>query len=368
MIQYHDQVDGWQDFFAIWRGGIVLYGGIISGGLAFVGFYYLFLRRAGVPFWKLVDAIGPTLALGIALGRVGCFLNGCCWGHAAPAECPSVGFPLLSCPAEKVVVDDEGYQTKTGFTTMRGPDGLQSVVDRLEPGSAADRAGLRAGDRITAVNGRKNGGVLSVASDNPELLNWAADTAREKGAVVEPDPGTGGKGIRIVTDDPATATGLKTLLKGRLVFLGQVFDTDVYSDLIHKKIHGETSLDLTVDRNGQEVHIGPFTPRTIGLHPTQLYETVSMLLLMVLLLSFYPFRAYDGQVFTLFISAYAVHRFLNEALRNDTEIVGLPALHMTLSQNISLLMLLFAAGLETFHRMRRKRLARAAATPAGQGV
>jgi prolipoprotein diacylglyceryltransferase len=76
-----------------------------------------------------------------------------------------------------------------------------------------------------------------------------------------------------------------------------------------------------------------------------------------LLLAFYPFRRHDGQVFELFIVGYAVHRFLNETLRNDTAIVGIPQLHMTLSQNISVLMLLFAACLEIGRRRWGKPLA-----------
>ena len=65
---------------------------------------------------------------------------------------------------------------------------------------------------------------------------------------------------------------------------------------------------------------------------------------------------------TLFIACYAVHRFLNETLRNDTDIV---AFGMTLSQNISILMFLFAVALEFGHRRWGKRLADSAPpTPA----
>jgi phosphatidylglycerol---prolipoprotein diacylglyceryl transferase len=87
---------GWKQFLRIWEGGIVLYGGIITGMLAFLAFYHLFLKKAGVSLWRLADVAGPALALGIALGRVGCFLNGCCYGHVAPEQCPSVPFPLWS--------------------------------------------------------------------------------------------------------------------------------------------------------------------------------------------------------------------------------------------------------------------------------
>jgi prolipoprotein diacylglyceryltransferase len=348
MIQYDRPLS---EFFRIWEGGIVLYGGIITGMLAFLAFYYVVLRRAGVPFWKLADACGPTLALGIALGRIGCFLNGCCYGHVAPQECPSAGFPLLTSPAQEVVVRKDAYQTPTGFTVKPAPDELQSVVERVEPGSAAAQADLQPGDRIVGVNGRRNGAVLVVVTEKPELLKWATETAHEQGATVSPDPDNAERGIKIVAPDPAAGAALRTLLKTRLVFLGGVYATDAFTDLIRNWPRGDQSLTLEVDRGGQTLTIGPFTPRTIGLHPTQLYETISMLLLMVLLLGFYPFRRHDGQVITLFLVCYAVHRFLNEALRNDTDIVGIPQLHMTLSQNISVLMVLFAAALEIGHRL-----------------
>jgi phosphatidylglycerol---prolipoprotein diacylglyceryl transferase len=364
MIQYDQPIER---FFRIWEGGIVLYGGIITGMLTFLAFYQFILKRAGVPFWKLVDACGPTLALGIALGRIGCFLNGCCWGHAAPEGCPAVNFPLRTAPSAEVVVHKEGYQTPLGFTVKAGPEGVQSIVDRVEPGSAAAAAGLEPGDQIVGVNGRPNGGVLTVMSDQPELLKWATETAQEQGATVTPEPDRP-KAIRIVTADPATGAGLRTMLNGRLVFLGQVHTTDAFLDLIHNWPKGDTSLTLEVKRGGQNLTIGPFTPRTIGLHPTQLYETISMLLLVLLLLAFYPFRRHDGQVFSLFLVCYAVHRFLNEALRNDTDIVGIPQLHMTLSQNISVLIVLFAVALEIGHRVWGRPLTAATPQPAPVGT
>jgi prolipoprotein diacylglyceryltransferase len=123
----------------------------------------------------------------------------------------------------------------------------------------------------------------------------------------------------------------------------------VFTDLISLGSwpRGDESLDLEVERAGQTIHVGPFTPRTLGLHPTQVYETISMALLMLFLIAFHPFRRYDGQVFTLFVFCYAIHRFVNEQLRNDTDTV---AFGMTLSQNISVLMLIFAACLEIGRR------------------
>jgi len=366
MIQYDVP---WRSFFRIWEGGIVLYGGIVTGMLAFLLFYRLVLRRLGVSMWKLADTAGPGLALGIALGRVGCFLNGCCYGHVAPESCPNVEFPVLTCPSRDMVVDRYGYQTPTGFTVKSDPDDVRSVVDRVEPGSDAAKAGLQPGDRIFGVNGRPNGGVLTITSAQPDALDRAMRLAQDQGLTAERIPDPRGDRVRIVVEDEKTFAAFKRTANAVLLLRANVYDTDLFVDEVRNWPRGRESLTLDVERNGQRITIGPFTPKTLGLHPTQVYETISMLLLMAFLLGFYPFRHHDGQVFTLFVFFYAIHRFVNEALRNDTDIVGIPQLHMSLSQNISVLMVLFAACLEIGLRFAGKRADRqplAAPTPAGQ--
>ena len=101
---------------------------------------------------------------------------------------------------------------------------------------------------------------------------------------------------------------------------------------------GRGELELAVDRGGQSVPLA-FTPRTVPFFPTQLYETVSMLLLTLLLLAFQPFRARDGEVMVVLMLGYAAHRFLNEAIRIEPTY----ALNLTLSQWISVG--IFAAGM-----------------------
>jgi len=57
--------------------GMVLLGGIFLAVVC--GGWYV--KRKGVPFWAMADVSAPPLALGIAIGRIGCYLNGCCFGH-----------------------------------------------------------------------------------------------------------------------------------------------------------------------------------------------------------------------------------------------------------------------------------------------
>src|SRR4051812_11885689 len=60
----------------IWEGGIVFYGSVLGGFAAYFLAYYLIYRKRGLNTFRLVDAIAPSICLGLALGRIGCFLNG----------------------------------------------------------------------------------------------------------------------------------------------------------------------------------------------------------------------------------------------------------------------------------------------------
>ncbi len=62
--------------FRVWEGGLTFYGGLIAG----IGFGMAYLWRKGLPVLEVADIVAPQIALGIAIARIGCFLNGCCFG------------------------------------------------------------------------------------------------------------------------------------------------------------------------------------------------------------------------------------------------------------------------------------------------
>ncbi len=64
------------DIIAIWQGGMSFHGGVIAGVVTGI----VFMRRRRLPVLAMADAAAPALALGYAVGRLGCFLNGCCYG------------------------------------------------------------------------------------------------------------------------------------------------------------------------------------------------------------------------------------------------------------------------------------------------
>lgn len=97
-------------------GGLTYYGGFLLAVPAVV----IYLRAKRMPVWRCADIVAPCLMVGLAFGRVGCFLNGCCFGQTCTQPW-AVTFPYgsipmqsqfhegrLPVPGELVVVDDAG--------------------------------------------------------------------------------------------------------------------------------------------------------------------------------------------------------------------------------------------------------------------
>jgi prolipoprotein diacylglyceryltransferase len=250
----------------IWDGGIILYGSVIGALVGYLGAYFFIFRKYRISTLKLADIIAPSVAVGLCLGRIGCFLNGCCYGQVACADCAvyPVHFPL-SAPAREALVD-AGAQTAAGFTVAaEQPADLDGVkVGKVEHDSAAYAAGLREGDVIVGVT----------IDGDEHKVSGTADLHRFLGSLQYWKRGA--KGI---------------------------------------------SLDVR-HASGPAQATGPFTPRTVGLHPTQLYEAVSMFLLFLVLTAYYPLHTRDGQVMAVLMVCYGIHRFFNEMLRDDPRPVG----------------------------------------------
>jgi len=254
-------IPGFVEFFTklprIWDGGIILYGAVIGGLVSYFLAYWLIYRKKGLQTRRLADAVAPSIALGLMLGRFGCFLNGCCFGGVACAACVvptgAMGFPLSAPPREVLV--QQGIQTAAGFTLRTidlGHDRrLSTEVEQVDPNSAAYVAGLRPGATIVAVNGKPVqsgetiGGVLALGT-------WPR-----------------GQWSLTLEYRPAEETETETIT---------------------------------------------FQPTTLPLYPTQLYEVISMGLLMLVLLAYEGFRRNPGQVAAILMIGYGIHRFLNEIL------------------------------------------------------
>lgn len=79
--------------FYVWEGGLEFYGGMLCALVAVA--VYLRIKQASIRWY--LDIIAPSLMVGLAFGRIGCFLNGCCWGKPTDLAW-AVRFPYGSLP------------------------------------------------------------------------------------------------------------------------------------------------------------------------------------------------------------------------------------------------------------------------------
>jgi phosphatidylglycerol:prolipoprotein diacylglycerol transferase len=233
------------------QGGLVVYGSLIG---AFVGLL-IYITRHNLPLLATFDLIAPSLMLGMAIGRVGCLLNGCCYGGICDLPW-AVRFPAGS-PAH-VHQMKEGEAFFHGLTIEDGRQGA-AIIDQVEPGSPAQRQGLKSGQRIVSINGRE---VHTSQQAREELIRAHETGPEEVSVVVQPDQ-------------------------------------KVYSWPVS----------------------GP--PRSEPVHPTQIYAAINSLILCLLLLAYDPFRRRDGQLWAMFLTLYPITRFLLEAIRDDEPAMGL---------------------------------------------
>lgn len=84
-----------KDFINCLRGGLVWYGGLVAD-LVFVFFY---CRRYKQDYLRVADTLASPTAVGLAIGRIGCLMAGCCYGKAAELPWAIVYHNLPGVPA-----------------------------------------------------------------------------------------------------------------------------------------------------------------------------------------------------------------------------------------------------------------------------
>lgn len=78
--------------FAVWRGGMSFHGGLLGVLLAM----WLYARKTGRSWLEITDFVAPLVPLGLAVGRIGNFINGELWGRAADPSLPwAMVFPRV---------------------------------------------------------------------------------------------------------------------------------------------------------------------------------------------------------------------------------------------------------------------------------
>jgi phosphatidylglycerol:prolipoprotein diacylglycerol transferase len=259
------------------EGGLVIYGGLVGAAVGFT----IFVLKHRLPLLAMADLIAPSMAIGLAFGRIGCFLNGCCYG--GQTDLPwHVTFPKFSSRFESANSTDlQHYSPPYADQASRGEmhgfrmnsQGDQpAVITHVDPDSPAAGAGLKVGDSIAAING--------------DIIHSLVDA------------------------------------KFRM------FDAFKSQSPIH----------LTL-RDGRSISVPAATipERSRPVHPTQLYSAIDGAILGWLLWTFYPLRRHDGEAIALLLTVHPITRFLLEVIRTDEPAVF--GTGMTISQNVSLVLL-----------------------------
>ena len=137
VVQYDELFFGDGVLNTLWKivnlseGGLVWYGAVLGAVVAFT----LFVWRTRLPALKMCDLLAPTVMLGLAFGRIGCFLNGCCYGDETslpwavhfPADPPSVPYKAQLDKARR----GEGPKPPVSHSLAVHPTQLYSSLNAL---------------------------------------------------------------------------------------------------------------------------------------------------------------------------------------------------------------------------------------------
>ena len=161
------------------EGGLVFYGSIIGGTLAYV---YL-ARRHKLPVLALADLIAPSVMVGLAFGRLGCLLNGCCYGGLTDHPW-GVSFPHDSIPYVEQLSDGLSYGVRLGPLSAEDP---RPVIAAVAPESSASELGVEAGTRIAKIDGETASDIHAVRSELYDALEARAplELVTSEGAELE---------------------------------------------------------------------------------------------------------------------------------------------------------------------------------------
>ena len=146
VIQYRDSfiADTWSqtalNMLKFTEGGLVVYGSFIGGILA--GSIYLYRKK--LPWLKFGDVIVPCMFLGVFIGRLGCVMNGCCYG----GRCEDNQFALKFPPNSPVYEDQWRSGELLGFRF----DPETRLITSISPAGLAERAGIKAGQKVDTLD------------------------------------------------------------------------------------------------------------------------------------------------------------------------------------------------------------------------
>lgn len=335
----HFRLAGLGEIFNISSGGLIYFGGLLGGaGLVVIG---MLLKR--LPLRRFLDIFAPTIMVGLAFGRMGCLLNGCCWGGPCDAQWPlAMRFPMVSKPlilleGKGPYVDGQSLSpiySEQYYTGLVTPDGrlLNSYLDVSGTTPTGKRIFLKAPLPVEQLHGRLAGDQLvtifaTEAEAHKAFLVLAGGDGRIDQAEWERGREQGDGFLRgsEVWDEaiyypkspfdtnlsgPISFEGAWRYLQARKQKLLQQFDADG-DDKLDDDERRQANAYLQADLYALLGH-----ERTNPQRPAQVLGIINALLLGGLLLLYHRHRRREGRVFALMLILYPITRFLLESIRN----------------------------------------------------
>jgi phosphatidylglycerol:prolipoprotein diacylglycerol transferase len=90
VVDYRRFIHDPREIYRVWNGGLVFYGGFVCSVLAGVAY----IKRHRLPLGLWSDLFAPVAMIVLTVGRIGCLLNGCCYGKFAPGLPWGITYPV----------------------------------------------------------------------------------------------------------------------------------------------------------------------------------------------------------------------------------------------------------------------------------
>lgn len=279
----------------ITKGGMEFLGGVIGALVLIIG--YLLIKRESLRLY--FDILTPSLMWGLAIGRLGCFLNGCCFGGICADTTAShwaTAFP---------------YQSPAFVSQYR-----QGLIDWPDPLELTDQSGKplripRKHLHLKPEEFRQNGRKLATAKRNYEQL------------------------LKLDAESPVTRAAKATVEKYEILKLAE---DEKYKALYQalEQVDSKEFPGRKITRS--ELAAVADQHKSQAVHPTQVYSSINALFACVFLTICFRIRKRHGMVFAIWLMTYPWTRFIIEIVRvdNPKDTFG----GLTISQGMSIFMVL----------------------------
>ena len=356
----------------ITSGGLIYYGGVLLSILLVL----VYLRLKGLSIRRYLDILAASAMVGLAFGRAGCLLNGCCYGAAGTTDWPlAMRFPMYSKPLIRLAGGPGPFSSGTS-----GPSPV--YVEQLRARAVyLHNRGLQAGPHLTRI-----GPVPGHVSPDPRLVNQFG-TSRVK--VEKGDEQIGVRGLllhpprhlhgRLNSDQLTTMYATEAEARARFEALADRYGQLTYDRwrratgdgdaFLRGSEHWDEALYFDDDRDGrltfeeawaylqarrawlqemfaeepgaaaspggvpptgaavameranaylqEDLFALAETSRSRPVKPAQILGIINAVVVAALLTGFYRLRRREGHVFALMLILYPITRFLLEMIRSD---------------------------------------------------